>query len=146
MITLSITDDDGAINQTVTQIHILNAVPLARLSYVPITPTTQDTIHFTDISSDGDGTIVSWLWDFGDGTTSTIRSPSHNYTKTDNYKVSLMVVDNDGASTTEKISIPIYLTNSTNDGNEFNFIYIVYLVFFAIMIGIVVLVTKKYGH
>jgi hypothetical protein len=57
-----------------------------------------------------------------------------------------MVVDNDGASTTEKISIPVYLTNSTNDGNEFNFIYIVYLVFFAIMISIVVLVTKKYRH
>jgi hypothetical protein len=57
-----------------------------------------------------------------------------------------MVVDNDGASTTEKTSIPVYLTGPTNDGNEFNFIYIVYLVFFAIMIGIVVLVTKKYRH
>jgi PKD repeat protein len=146
MITLSITDDDGAINQTVTQIRILNAAPLSRFSYVPVTPTTQDTVHFTDASSDGDGTIVSWLWDFGDRTTSTIRSPSHNYTKADNYKVSLVVVDNDGASTTEKISIPVYLTGSTNDGNEFNFIYIVYLVFFAIMIGIVVLITKKYGH
>ena len=146
MISLYITDDDGAINQTVKQIRILNAAPLARFSYVPVIPTTQDTIHFTDIFSDGDGTIVSWLWDFGDSTTSTIRSPSHNYTKADNYKVSLMVVDNDGASTAETISIPIYLTDSTNDGNEFNFIYIVYLVFFAIMIGLVVLVTKKYGH
>jgi parallel beta-helix repeat protein len=146
LITLYSTDDDGATNQTVKQIRVFNVAPLARFSYAPDAPTIQDTIHFADDSSDEDGTIVSWLWDFGDGTTSTIRSPSHNYTTADNYKVSLMIVDNDGASATEKTSIPVYLTGSTNDGNEFNFIYIVYLMFFAIMIGIVVLITKKYGH
>ena len=37
------------------------------------------TVHFTDQST-SDTTIVSWNWDFGDGTTSTEQNPQHTYT------------------------------------------------------------------
>ncbi len=37
-------------------------------------------IFFTDASVAGDGTITNYLWDFGDGTTSTLKNPSHVYT------------------------------------------------------------------
>ena len=33
-------------------------------------------------SNDPDGTIVSYLWDFGDGATADTDSPSHSYTAT----------------------------------------------------------------
>jgi len=65
------------------------------------------TASFTDNSSDADGTIVSWFWDFGDGKTSTERNPKHRYVKFRNYSVTLTVTDDKGAthSTSENITI-----------------------------------------
>lgn len=50
---------------------------------------------FKDASFDQNGNIASWLWDFGDGTTSTEPSPDHTYTL-GKYKVVLKVTDNSG--------------------------------------------------
>ena len=43
-------------------------------------------INFTDLSSNGP---TSWLWDFGDGTTSTLQNPTHAYSNGGNYTVTL---------------------------------------------------------
>mgnify|MGYP000483556759 CR=1 FL=1 len=51
-------------------------------------------------SSDSDGSIVSYAWDFGDGNTATGSVASHNYIQTGSYTVSLTVTDDDGASHT----------------------------------------------
>lgn len=40
--------------------------------------------------------ITSWLWDFGDGTTSTQVNPSHTYNKTGDFKVKLFLKNNFG--------------------------------------------------
>ncbi|HEY4799105.1 MAG TPA: PKD domain-containing protein, partial [Bacteroidia bacterium] len=37
------------------------------------------TVHFSDLST-SDTTITQWLWNFGDGSTSTVQSPVHTYT------------------------------------------------------------------
>ena len=55
-------------------------------------------VKFIDQSNDIDGTIESWLWDFGDGKTSTEQNPEHRYTKFGVYSVTLTVTDNDEAS------------------------------------------------
>ncbi len=62
---------------------------------------------FTDNSSDTDGAIVSWRWNFGDGKISTERNPKHRYVKFRDYFVTLTVTDDDGASssTSENITI-----------------------------------------
>lgn len=52
----------------------------------------------SNASSDSDGTISSWLWDFGDGTTSTSANPNHTYNTAGTYTVSLTVTDNGGAT------------------------------------------------
>lgn len=54
------------------------------------------TVNFTDTVSN----IASWLWDFGDGTTSTLQNPSHTYTAfgTPYFNVKLVVVDIYGCS------------------------------------------------
>lgn len=53
---------------------------------------------FTDTSSDSDGTIVSWLWDFGDSLTSSAPDPSHTFAAAGRYLVRLTVTDEDGDS------------------------------------------------
>jgi PKD repeat protein len=56
-------------------------------------------------STDLDGTIVSYLWDFGDGGTSNVQNPQHTYTNPGKYVITLTVTDNAGATTTETASL-----------------------------------------
>ena len=51
-------------------------------------------VVFTDIST---GTVTAWLWDFGDGVTSDEQSPTHTYTETTVYSVSLTVSNSNGS-------------------------------------------------
>jgi PKD repeat protein len=61
----------------------------------PFAPRVGWDIQFTDLSS---GAPVTWLWDFGDGTTSTERNPTHRYTTAGTYEVTLDVSNEAGAS------------------------------------------------
>jgi len=54
---------------------------------------------FTDASTDGDGSVTAWSWQFGDGESSTEQSPAHSYGTSGTYTVALTVTDNEGAST-----------------------------------------------
>ena len=82
-------------------------VPKANFTYSPQNPKTTDTIQFTDTSTDTDGTVVSWSWRFGDGSTSTQHNPTHRYTNNGVYTVTLNVTDDDGAKNTISKSISV---------------------------------------
>jgi PKD repeat protein len=60
----------------------------ADFSYTPANPTTQQNISFSDRSS---GNVASWLWNFGDGTSSNAQNPVKRYTSAGNYPVTLTV-------------------------------------------------------
>ncbi|MGB5623006.1 MAG: PKD domain-containing protein [Gammaproteobacteria bacterium] len=55
-------------------------------------------IQFAGSGSDQDGTIASYDWDFGDGNNGTGANPLHTYASAGNYTASLVVTDNQGAS------------------------------------------------
>ncbi len=58
-------------------------------------------------SLDPDGSIVSYQWNLGDGTTASGETIQHTYLQSGNFLVTLKVIDNDGAaqSTTQQISV-----------------------------------------
>jgi hypothetical protein len=55
-------------------------------------------VQFNDLSVSGNTSdpITSWFWNFGDGSTSTLQNPSHMYTNTGTYNISLIVSTNGG--------------------------------------------------
>jgi PKD repeat protein len=65
------------------------------------------TAKLTDQSSDPDGTIVSWEWSFGDGTSSTAQHPSHTYAQAGPYLIVLKVTDNSGLTDTESKNVTV---------------------------------------
>ncbi|WP_405322170.1 PKD domain-containing protein [Methanobrevibacter thaueri] len=68
------------------------------------------TVNFKDNSA---GNPTSWLWDFGDGNTSTEQNPTHTYTLWGSYNVSLNVSDGDVSSCMVKpCFIHVYQLNS----------------------------------
>lgn len=83
--------------------------PVTNLS--PIANFTQSCTNlactFTDLSSDADGSILAWNWNFGNGVTSTAKNPSYSYPSAGTYNVSLMVTDNGGATNTKTQSVTV---------------------------------------
>jgi len=76
---------------------------------------TQDlTVRFTDLST-SDCKITAWLWDFGDGTTSTAQNPSHTYRRSGVFTVSLTVWDECGFSHSVTMKHYITVTKPTRD-------------------------------
>jgi PKD repeat protein len=113
---LTVTDDDGKTNEDTTYAVITgkpNYPPTANFSYSPLNPTTDDTIQFTDLSIDTDGTIVSYLWNFSDGTNSTDKNPNHKYSKSGAYMITLKITDD--ANATDILSETI-LVEESNKG------------------------------
>jgi spore coat protein H len=80
-----------------------NAAPNAKFTISDITPTLNQAVTFNASgSSDTDGTIASYAWDFKDGSTATGVSVSHSFAQTDDFNVVLTVTDDDGATATKK--------------------------------------------
>lgn len=68
--------------------------PVAAFSATPVSGTTPLTVTFTDQSTNSP---TAWLWNFGDGGTSTLQNPSHQYTTAGTYTVTLTVSNSYGS-------------------------------------------------
>ncbi|MCD6572500.1 MAG: PKD domain-containing protein, partial [Thermoplasmata archaeon] len=86
----------------------INQPPTASFTYYPQNPTTADSIQFTDLSNDPDGSIVNWTWSFGDGNISHEQNPQYQYVVNGVYNVTLTVRDDNGI--TDRISKLIIVT------------------------------------
>lgn len=99
-VTLTVTDDAGATDSATTTATIGNGnqAPMADPNG-PYTGTVGTPLQFDGTAStDPDGTIVSYIWDFGDGSSGTGATPTHTYSVAGVYNVTLMVTDNEGAT------------------------------------------------
>ena len=92
----------------VLTVRTVNQPPQADFEFSPAEPSTLDTVVFRDLSSDPDGEIVRWEWDFGDGTTSAERNPTHRYARDGVYTVNLTVTDDEGATASIAKEITVF--------------------------------------
>lgn len=101
---LTVTDDQGDKDesiQTITVTEPPNSPPVAAIGSSGTGGQAPYTVNFSGTgSSDPDGTIVSYLWDFGNDRTATTPTGSATYTQPGTYTVSLTVTDNRGATNT----------------------------------------------
>jgi len=107
-VTLTVTDDDGATNSTSITKTVLNRPPIASFTQNATTVDTGEAIHFdASGSSDLDGDIATYFWDFDDLTDETGVTVDHVYTEGGNYTVTLFVTDDDGATSTFSVEITV---------------------------------------
>ncbi len=102
-----VTNPDGSATSQAAQLTV-QALPQAEFDALVAISTTgpSATAIFRDLST---GTVSSWLWDFGDGNTSTEQNPTHTYQTSGTFDVSLTVSGSCGASTETKagfINVP----------------------------------------
>jgi PKD repeat protein len=101
VVTLTVTDNEGA--QDAHTVSILvgaqNVQPTAAFTYSPTSPGVSDWIRFDGTTSyDADGSIVSYQWSFGGGSTDTGSIVYRQFTAVGTYTVTLTVTDNQGAT------------------------------------------------
>jgi PKD repeat protein len=77
-------------------------------------PTTGQAPLMVDFSDLSEGDVDTWEWDFGDGVSADVQNPSHEYTTTGSFTVSLTISGPAGSSTETKndyILIPVGIEN-----------------------------------
>ncbi len=107
-ITLTVTDSRGGSTTVTKTLSVGNEPPVASFTVAKTTATVGEIIQFTDTSTDSDGTVTAWEWNFGDGATSDQQNPTHAYAAAGTYTVSLVVTDDKGgqsAAATEEITV-----------------------------------------
>jgi PKD repeat protein len=75
----------------------------ANFTYV----TNADTVNFTDASTASLGSVVSWAWNFGDGSFSTTQNPSHIYNSCGIFNVSLTIFTSGFCSNTYNTNVTV---------------------------------------
>jgi len=101
-VTLTVHDDGGLSGSVTQQVSVVKP-------NVPPTAAFTTTCDFLDCnldastSTDSDGTVDAYAWDFGDGATDTGATPNHVYQSPGSYLVTLVVTDNEAA--TDDVSV-----------------------------------------
>jgi len=95
---LTVTNSSGSdgTSRTVT----VGAAPVASFIYTPANPAAGQTVQFTDTST---GSPTAWSWNFGDGSASTTRNPSHVYTAAGSFQVTLLVTNSSGSNSASMV-------------------------------------------
>jgi PKD repeat protein len=114
-VTMTVTDNDGAEGTLSRDVTVsepgtqpTNNAPTAEFNIVCASVTCTFTDESTD--PDGNGTIVSWAWEFGDGETAAVQNPpAHTYAATglESFTVRLTVTDDGGLSSTRSVQISV---------------------------------------
>jgi PKD repeat protein len=108
-VTLTVTDKDGAVgvDTATVEVSAANQPPTALISG-PESSLIGERLNFSaGESSDSDGHIVSYTWDFGDGNIASGVNVTHSYGAAGNYQVTLTVTDDGGLTANAALVVQI---------------------------------------
>lgn len=107
-VSLTVTDDRGGSATTTKSIVVeaANVAPSAVANVVRGADGMSVTADATG-STDSDGTIAAYAWNFGDGATASTATATHTYTVAGTYTVTLTVTDDDGATRQATASVVV---------------------------------------
>jgi gliding motility-associated-like protein len=94
-VTLVATSSEGC-TDTITHTVVVHPLPVANFMQISAAGCGPLVVQFTDSSYIATGNVISWFWDFGDGTSSTDQNPSHTYLTSGTYSVTLTVTSDFG--------------------------------------------------
>ena len=81
--------------------------PSCAITSAPAAPECQQSVAFDSHAADADGSVVSVVWNFGDGTTGTGLTAAHTYDSPGSYAVSCTVTDNEGVTGDCNIAVTV---------------------------------------
>jgi PKD repeat protein len=114
-VTLTVTDNRNGRKSTSKLVAVTGPPPSNSPPTAAFTSACSDlACSFTDGSTDSDGKITDWRWEFGDGGTSTLAQPSHTYAGAGTYDVVLTVTDDDQATDQETHSVAVTAPSPVN--------------------------------
>jgi len=109
-VTLTVANDAGDNTQTKAgYITVSPAAPVAEFAASPTSGPAPLSVQFLDLST---GNPTSWLWDFGDGQSSTDQNPAHLYQMPGTYTVTLSIGTGSGPASRTK---PVYIAAGFTD-------------------------------
>ena len=114
-VSLTVISANGSNTLTRNQYITVYEPPVADFSASPTSGCFPLRVNFTDLSTAGAGnTNVSWLWDFGNGTTSTSQNPQTTYLSAGLYTITLKVTNDKGCTKTASRNNFISVTNGVS--------------------------------
>ncbi|MDA1093838.1 MAG: PKD domain-containing protein [Acidobacteria bacterium] len=109
-VTLTITDDRGAVGTTTNAVTVSTSLPAVSFVFSPSSPAIGAPVFINASASRATvpgRTLVTYDWTFGDGSTGTGQTTSHEYAFASTFTVTLTVVDNVGDRTTTTASVTV---------------------------------------
>ncbi len=120
-VTLTVSGPGGCDEMVKTDyITVTTDAPVADFSGTPTTGEAPLLVNFTDLST---GNINTWAWNFGDGDTSSVQNPAHEYLTPGNFTVSLTATSSGGSDTEVKVD---YILIPVGTGENFKEAIVVY--------------------
>ncbi len=108
MVVLTVVDDKGGADSTSVFVQVENRPPVASITGPEEAVLTLLDIGFSgENSSDPDGKVSRWFWDFGDGRSGEGASAMHAYETPGSYNVRLTVMDDDGRMTSTTVGVEV---------------------------------------
>jgi gliding motility-associated-like protein len=109
IVTIRDSSSQGCVDTAVKGVKV-HPIPL--VDFTHSNPCTNTAISYSDISTAISDTIKAWNWDLGDGTSSSIKTPSHQYATSGNYIVRLIATSQYGCrdtaiKTTVLFTVPV---------------------------------------
>lgn len=103
-VSLTVTDAAGKTATQTQQLTVANSAPTARFT---VSCSARTCTVDGRSSSDPDGAVASYAWDFGDGSTGTGATTSHGYAADGSYTIGLTVKDGSGATGTTQLPVTV---------------------------------------